>query len=134
LGFLPGDRGPGARAQAVHEACRAHFRPELLNRIDRIVCFNPMTADILREILERLIADLQNHLRSHEVTLDVDTETREALIKKAGTEYGVPPLQRLLRERVLNRVTQFMVRQPTRPLALRAVVGQAGIEVQPVME
>ena len=130
LGFRSGDRGPQARVEAVQEACRQHFRPELLNRIDRIVCFNPMTAKIMREILEGLIDHLQNNLRSHEVTLDVSDKAREALTRKAGTDFGVPPLQRLLREQVLNRVTQLMVSQPSRPLVLKAVVGQAGIEVQ----
>ncbi len=130
LGFRSGDRGPQARVEAVQEACRQHFRPELLNRIDRIVCFNPMTTKIMREILEGLIDHLQNNLRSHEVTLDVSDKAREALTRKAGTDFGVPPLQRLLREQVLNRVTQLMVSHPSRPLVLKAVVGQAGIEVQ----
>jgi ATP-dependent Clp protease ATP-binding subunit ClpC len=130
LGFHSGDRGPRARIEAVHEACRKHFRPELLNRIDRIVCFNPMTPKVMREILGGLIVGLQKNLSSHDVTLDVSDEAREALVKKAGTDFGVPPLQRLLRERVLNRVTQLMVSQSSRPLTLKVVVGQAGIEVQ----
>jgi ATP-dependent Clp protease ATP-binding subunit ClpC len=99
------------RIEAVHEACRKQFRAEFLNRLDRIVCFNPMTAAVMRGILDRQIEQMVDTLAGRGVILEVPDEARDEFVRLAGTEQGVPPLKRLLRERILNRVAELMVRE-----------------------
>ena len=36
------------------------FRPELINRIDEIVTFNPLTKEVIYEVLDRIISDVNN--------------------------------------------------------------------------
>lgn len=130
IGFRSGSQDRQQRNEAVQEACTKQFRPEFLNRIDRIVCFNPLTSTVLREILDGLIETLLGNLRTHDVTLRLSAEVRNALVRKAGRNLGVPPLQRLLRDEVMNRVTQWMVRDSARPLKLEVVARDRGFDVE----
>ena len=57
LAVRPEDAGAQALA-----AARAHFRPELLNRLDDIVVFQPLTRDQLREIVGLRVADVNRRL------------------------------------------------------------------------
>jgi ATP-dependent Clp protease ATP-binding subunit ClpC len=118
------------RIEEIHDACRQYFRPELLNRIDRIVCFDQLSTEVLRKILDGLVEPLITNLQAHDVHLEITPAAKDWLAKKAGVERGVPPLQRLLRDRVLNRVTQQMVENPARPLRYVADADADGITIQ----
>jgi ATP-dependent Clp protease ATP-binding subunit ClpA len=50
------DHGRAARAP-LDEAIRRHLRPELVNRLTRIVHFKPLGMETVREILGKLIAE-----------------------------------------------------------------------------
>jgi ATP-dependent Clp protease ATP-binding subunit ClpC len=118
------------RVEAVREACLKHFRPEFVNRLDRIVCFHPMTPPVMRTILDRLVDQMRESLEARGVVLEVTDEVRAELVLQAGTEQGVPPLKRLLREQVLNRVVEIMVSAPAgETLHAIAAMGERGIEI-----
>ncbi len=46
----------------VAEAARRHLRSELLNRISRVVVFNPLTREHVRAVAEKFIARLNTRL------------------------------------------------------------------------
>jgi CheY-like chemotaxis protein len=91
-------------------AVRKRFSPEFVNRIDCIITYQPLTPESLSAILDKQIADLQNHvntrLGNRSFTLEVPFETRQFLLEKGtSAEYGA---------RELNRTIH---RQLTQPLA-----------------
>jgi ATP-dependent Clp protease ATP-binding subunit ClpA len=136
FGFRPEAKSTKAcaaeRVETVREACRKRFRPEFINRIDHIICFNPMTPTIMRSILDRLVEELRSNLAARDVILEVPDEVCTALVREAGTEQGVPPLKRLLRDKLLNRVVELMVSTPAaEPLFVTAAIGCKGIEIRP---
>lgn len=94
------------------EACRAFFRPEFLNRIDKIVVFQSLSMGALHEILLDHLEEITSGLQRRAVSLKVSEEVREWLIKKSGSNGGVPALKRLVREQILNKVTECMVSHP----------------------
>jgi ATP-dependent Clp protease ATP-binding subunit ClpA len=65
---------------------RKRFSPEFVNRIDCIITYQPLTAESLSAILDKQIADLQNHvntrLGNRSFVLDVPPEARQFLLKK----------------------------------------------------
>ncbi|MFO7905454.1 MAG: AAA family ATPase [Planctomycetota bacterium] len=115
FGFQPRAKDPESReakrVEAAWDACRKHFRPEFLNRIDRIICFNPLSRSVMRRILDCLVEEMADNLRARGVDLTVRDAVREALVREAGTDQGVPPMKRLLRDRILNRVVELMVHE-----------------------
>ena len=116
FGFRPdvvsSEESKSRRNKGVMDACRKHFRAEFLNRIDRIVCFNAISEEILHSILKRLIDETIVGLKNRNVSLEVSKDVIDAIVHEAGTKQGVPPLKRFLRERILNRIAELMVVKP----------------------
>src|SRR3954467_6310321 len=80
---------------------RKRFSPEFVNRIDAIITYQPLTQESLSAILDKQIADLQNHvntrLGNRSFVLDVPPESRQFLLKKGtSAEYGARGLTRTI--------------------------------------
>jgi ATP-dependent Clp protease ATP-binding subunit ClpA len=98
-------------------AVRKRFSPEFVNRIDAIITYQPLTPESLSAILDKQIADLQNHvntrLGNRSFTLDVPADARQFLLQKGtSSEYGA---------RELNRTIH---RHLTQPLATMVATNQ----------
>jgi ATP-dependent Clp protease ATP-binding subunit ClpA/CheY-like chemotaxis protein len=92
---------------------RKRFSPEFVNRIDCIITYQPLTAESLSAILDKQIADLQNHvntrLGNRSFVLDVPPEARQFLLKKGtSSEYGARELNRTI-HRFLTQPLATMV-------------------------
>src|SRR5688572_10718880 len=82
-------------------AVRKKFSPEFVNRIDAVITYRPLTAESLSAILDKHIADLQNHvntrLGNRSFVLDVPPEARQFLLEKGtSAEYGARELNRTI--------------------------------------
>jgi ATP-dependent Clp protease ATP-binding subunit ClpA/CheY-like chemotaxis protein len=82
-------------------AVRKRFSPEFVNRIDCIITYQPLTAESLSAILDKHIADLQNHvntrLANRSFMLEVPFEARKFLLDKGTSpEYGARELNRTI--------------------------------------
>jgi len=92
------DVDESADRNAINEALKTWFRPELINRIDEIVPFVHLSADSIRGILDGLFAKMQAHVKKqHGVELSVDGSARD-LLTDAGynPEYGAREMRRTL--------------------------------------
>ena len=70
------DRRARARAadeirERVMEAVRSHFRPELLNRIDEIVIFQPLGLEQIQRIVEIQLRGLRKRLAERKIALEL---------------------------------------------------------------
>ena len=98
--------------ETLSESLRAFFRPELLNRLDDVLVFRPLTRGLLRLILDKEVRRLRERLASRRLTLEVDPAAADHLVD-LGYEpaLGARPLQRVL------------VRELQDPLATTLVAG-----------
>jgi ATP-dependent Clp protease ATP-binding subunit ClpC len=94
-------------AAQTDEALSAFFRPEFLNRIDRVVRFVPLDAHVLADIARRELRRVldRSGLTRRQVTLDID-ESLVSLLLQYGYSpaYGARPLKRAIEQRVLQPV------------------------------
>lgn len=82
---------------------KAFFRPEFLNRIDETVIFNPLSEELLRQIVDIQVERMKKYL--HEKKLDIMlTESAKEYIAKIGYDpvYGARPLKRSIQKEILN--------------------------------
>ncbi len=108
-------------------AVRKRFSPEFVNRIDCIITYQPLTPESLSAILDKQIADLQNHvntrLGSRSFVLEVPPEARHFLLEKGtSAEYGA---------RELNRTIH---RHLTQPLATLVATNQVSAGAKVLVE
>lgn len=82
------------------------FRPEFLNRIDKVVVFKPLNHDDIKAIVKLHLGYLENRLKSKNLTLDVTQGALEAL-SKAGynPKYGARPVRRAIQDLVEDPLT-----------------------------
>jgi ATP-dependent Clp protease ATP-binding subunit ClpB len=79
-----------------------YFRPELLNRFDALIVFQPLKEKHLIEIGRRVIAGARDTLGSAADELSVSEEELAALARAAyQPTFGARPMKRLIEERIL---------------------------------
>lgn len=136
IGFSAGEGGADAdyneTKQRIMESLKNHFRPEFLNRLDDIIIFNPLPADVIKEIVDIQLKLVRDRLAQKNLMLTVSPETMVYLAKEGySSEYGVRPLKRLIQNKILNQVAEFII--------ARKVDGGGTLEVgmkagEPVLE
>jgi ATP-dependent Clp protease ATP-binding subunit ClpC len=79
------------------EAIRKHMRPELVNRLTKIVHFNPLGMETAREILRKLIGELNGRLSDRGVSVELDAAAVELILREGfSEEYGARNLERVV--------------------------------------
>jgi ATP-dependent Clp protease ATP-binding subunit ClpC len=101
IGFASGDEpevSPNeAIVQGAQEAIRRHLRPELVNRLTKIVHFRPLDAGTVREVLHKLLASLNERLVDRGVTVELDESAEELILREGfSEEYGARNLERVM--------------------------------------
>ncbi|MBE3560925.1 MAG: ATP-dependent Clp protease ATP-binding subunit, partial [Ktedonobacteraceae bacterium] len=83
------------KREHVIAAIRAAFQPELLNRIDEIVVFQPLASEHLQAIADRMVALTAQRLADRSIILHV-TEAARLLLTECGSDLrdGARPLRR----------------------------------------
>ena len=106
LAVRPEDAGAQALA-----AARAHFRPELLNRLDDIVVFQPLTRDQLREIVGLRVADVNRRLADRGIELVLTPKALDLLAEQGyDPSYGARPLRRAIQRTLLDALSDRILR------------------------
>ena len=91
---------PEAESSVMHDL-RAHFRPEVLNRLDEIILFKPLTKGNIGGIIELLIADVNKRLSDKELKIALTDEAKDFIIENGyDPVYGARPLKRYLQKNV----------------------------------
>jgi ATP-dependent Clp protease ATP-binding subunit ClpC len=92
-------------------AVRGFFRPELLNRLDAVVPFHPLTAEVVRQVARREIALLQKRpgLQRRGLVLEPSPACLDYLARVGyDLRLGARPLQRLIERRLIPELTKLL--------------------------
>jgi len=83
----------------VSEDLKKLMRPELLNRIDKVVVFRALTKKDVLKILDLQLEDLRSRLVKKGIGLEVSKTAKEYLLEKGYDSHnGARPMRRLLQE------------------------------------
>ncbi|MCL1990128.1 MAG: ATP-dependent chaperone ClpB [Defluviitaleaceae bacterium] len=96
--------------QQVEGILRDYFKPELLNRIDEIITFNPLSSEIIYQIVDKFIVLLNKRLKDDRITVNL-TEAAHAFIAEEGFDavYGARPLKRFIQRHVETKVAHGII-------------------------
>jgi len=112
LGFDPGLRG--FDENAAERALRTTFRPEFLNRIDRVVMFRPFERGAMRSLLDKELREAlaRRGLRERPWAVEVDESAYAFLVEKGfSSELGARPLRRSIERHLLAPLAAAIVEQ-----------------------
>jgi len=86
------------------------FRPEFLNRVDKIVVFRGLSREELQQIVEIQLKRLEPRLKEHGIELEVTPEAKE-LIARQGWEpdFGARPLRRVIQQVIEDPLSEKLL-------------------------
>lgn len=105
-GFLPPEE---IKANAMEELKRI-MAPELLNRIDDIIVFNPLTRPEISRILDIQIAELEKRISDKNIHLSIKPKAREYLLDHGyEPSMGARPMRRLIQNEIEDRLANLIL-------------------------
>lgn len=96
----------------ILESMKEVFRPEFLNRIDEIICFNALTENELNQIITLMINDTQKILNDRNIKITISESGKKYLIEK-GTDikYGARPLRRAVQRYLEDELSDMILKK-----------------------
>ncbi|PKA65338.1 Chaperone protein ClpB1 [Apostasia shenzhenica] len=97
--------------ERVMEEVRRHFRPELLNRLDEIVIFDPLSHEQLRKVARLQMKDVALRLAERGIALAVTDAALDVVLSESyDPVYGARPIRRWLEKRVVTELSRMLIR------------------------
>lgn len=91
--------------EKVLDEVRNYFRPEFINRIDEIIIFNELQKSTIRQILDKIIAQIEDRLKESNISIVLTDRAKSYLVDTGyDVAYGARPLKR-----VVNRTIEVLL-------------------------
>lgn len=95
---------------SVMESLRKFMRPELINRIDKIIVFRALSRDIVRDIIDVQIDDLKRRLTKRHLGITITKHAKEWLLEKGyDSKNGVRPLRRVIQDEIEDHIAEGLL-------------------------
>ncbi len=90
---------PEETREQIDDVLRSHFRPEFLNRIDKIVIFTPLSRDQLGKVLDLALGWVYGMAAGAGLRLDVTAAAKDWLLdQNTQPEFGARPVRRIVQD------------------------------------
>ncbi|MBD5140950.1 MAG: ATP-dependent chaperone ClpB [Ruminococcus sp.] len=110
-----------AREQ-VNRVLKGHFRPEFLNRLDEIVFYKPLTKKEIYPIIDLMLGDLRNRLKSRQLDVAVTDAAKDHIVKEGYDPiYGARPLKRFIQRRLETMIARTIIGGDIEPYSVLKV-------------
>lgn len=87
-----------------------YFSPEFINRIDKIVVFNPLDKAIIRKIVKLQIEKLESKLKEKDFELKYDTKILNLITKKVyNPEFGAREVRRFITDKIEDEIAELII-------------------------
>ena len=111
--------GRSLTEQSKEKAMKAlgeFLRPEFINRVDEIVCFNQLSEDNFRGIADIMLAELQQSLEGRGIAFTWDESVKNYLVKKSySVAYGARNLRRAIQTDLEDPIAERIIKSYMEP-------------------
>ena len=115
------------------KALNDFLRPEFINRVDEIICFNQLTERDFRAIAGLMLSEVRELMEEKSIVLTWDDSLLDYLVKQAySVTYGARNLRRTIQKKIEDEIAAYIIEnrgREIRHLALSAVEGQDKIVI-----
>ena len=107
------------------KALRQFLRPEFINRVDEIVCFNKLSEEDFQPIARLMLDELKASMKEKGLTLAYDEELVKHLVKKSySAAYGARNLRRTIQKEVEDALALEIINSYDHPVSQIAVTAE----------
>ena len=101
---------------AVQSILKRAFRPELLNRLDEIIMFKPLTKNQIIKIVDLQLEKLSQRLESKQLLFSITDNAKEQVVEQGyDVSFGARPLKRFIQSVVEVLVAKTMLQENIKP-------------------
>ncbi|MFA6309516.1 MAG: AAA family ATPase [Clostridia bacterium] len=103
--------GYKALKSKITEVLKETFRPEFLNRIDEIIIFTELSKIQLTGILELMLKEVDEEVKSKGMTIEISDKVKEFLLDKGyNVKYGARPMRRAIQSYIEDEISEMFLR------------------------
>jgi len=86
------------------------FPPEFINRLDKIIIFNPLTKKEVKQIVKIGLNELKERLRNKDLELKFDNSSVDYLSKNGfDPKFGARPIRRLITRQIEDKISEKLI-------------------------
>ncbi|MDZ7786174.1 MAG: ATP-dependent Clp protease ATP-binding subunit [Candidatus Saccharibacteria bacterium] len=125
-----------ANKHKVHDELKKMMRPELLNRIDKVVVFRALNKKSLKKILDHQISELRDRLLKHGIGVRLTKTAKEYLMKHGyDAKNGARPMRRLIEDTIEDHIAlELLSENYHRGDVIRVSAGKDKLRYKPIRE
>ncbi|WMM15963.1 ATP-dependent chaperone ClpB [Staphylococcus saprophyticus] len=98
--------------KAVMNSLNQYFKPEIINRMDDIVLFKPLTISDMSSIVDKILTELNIRLMAQRISINVSDEAKAWLGEEAyEPQFGARPLKRFVQRQIETPLARKMIRE-----------------------
>ncbi len=107
------------------KALQQFLRPEFINRVDEIVCFNKLSEEDFLPIARLMLDELKASMKEKGLTMNYDDAAVKYLVKKSySATYGARNLRRTIQKEVEDQLAVTIINSYDNPVTQLAVTSE----------
>ncbi|MFL2687188.1 MAG: ATP-dependent Clp protease ATP-binding subunit ClpA [Alphaproteobacteria bacterium] len=92
------------------EAITRMFTPEFRNRLDSIIGFSPLSAEVVGRVVDKFVIQLEEQLADRKVSIELTDKARSWLAKQGyEPSFGARPLGRLIQDKIKKPLAEELL-------------------------
>ena len=100
----------------VLDELKNYFKPEFINRIDEIVLFNKLNKESLKQILDKIISDIENRLKDSSIKIELTNNAVDKMIDDGyDINFGARPLKRTVSRIIETNLSKMIIAGDIKP-------------------
>ena len=98
--------------KAVMDSLHAFFKPEILNRMDDIVLFKPLSINDMSMIVDKILTQLNIRLMDQRISIEVSDDAKKWLGEEVyEPQFGARPLKRFVQRQIETPLARMMIKE-----------------------
>ncbi|OGL91860.1 hypothetical protein A2239_01565 [Candidatus Uhrbacteria bacterium RIFOXYA2_FULL_40_9] len=95
------------------------FRPELINRVDHLCLFKPLTREVLEQIAQKQLEELVSRLKTQNVHITIQKEIATFICKQANPLYGARDVRRQIQTHIEHAIAERILKNTGRSFTIK---------------
>ena len=114
------------------KALNEFLRPEFLNRVDEVICFNQLTEDNFRGIAGLMLSEVRDVLREKDLDFSWEESLLDYLVRKGySVTYGARNLRRLIQKEIEDAIAARLIAERGRGVSrIRLSADESAVRIE----
>jgi ATP-dependent Clp protease ATP-binding subunit ClpC len=92
------------------EQLKRTFRPEFLNRVDKVVVFRQLSQEDIRQIVDIILGEVNERLVEYDLSLTATDAAKNWMVEHGyDREFGARPLRRLIQSSIEDKLSDAVL-------------------------